>query len=79
MNQILPLVNPDEVVIGGWDISSLNLSEAMRRACVLEYNLIEKLDPYMREIVPKKAIYYEDFIAANQKTRADNILEGNNK
>lgn len=33
----------------------------------------------MREIVPKKAIYYEDFIAANQKVRADNILEGNNK
>lgn len=79
MNQILPLVNPDEVVIGGWDISSMNLSEAMRRAQVLEYNLIEKLDAHMREIVPKKAIYYEDFIAANQKVRADNILEGNNK
>lgn len=30
-------------------------------------------------MVPKKAIYYEDFIAANQKTRADNILEGHNK
>lgn len=79
MNQILPLVNPDEVVIGGWDISNMNLSEAMRRACVLEYNLIEKLDAHMKEIVPKKAIYYEDFIAANQKARANNILEGDNK
>lgn len=79
MNQVLPLVNPDEVVIGGWDISTLNLSQAMKRAQVLEYNLIEKLDPYMRDMVPKKAIYYEDFIAANQKTRADNILEGSNK
>lgn len=79
MNQVLPLVNPDDVVIGGWDISSLNLAQAMKRAQVLEYNLIEKVEPYMREMVPKKAIYYEDFIAANQKTRADHILEGSNK
>jgi myo-inositol-1-phosphate synthase len=32
MKDVLPLVNPDNVVIGGWDISDLNLSDAMRRA-----------------------------------------------
>lgn len=79
MNSILPLVSPDDVVITGWDISKLNLSEAMRRAQVLEYNLIEKLDPYMKDIVPKPAIYYPDFIAANQAARADNVIPGNNK
>lgn len=26
-----------------------------------------------------KSIYYSDFIASNQSTRADNILEGDNK
>lgn len=39
MNQILPLVNPNDVVIGGWDISGLNLADSMARAQVLEFNL----------------------------------------
>lgn len=61
----MPFVDPNDLVIGGWDISSLNLAQAMRRAEVLDYNLIEKLTPYMEKIVPLKAIYYPDFIAAN--------------
>lgn len=32
LNQILPLVNPNDVVISGWDISNLNLFQAMGRA-----------------------------------------------
>ncbi|EGR32770.1 myo-inositol-1-phosphate synthase, putative [Ichthyophthirius multifiliis] len=79
MKDILPLVNPDDVIIGGWDINEMNLSDAMRRAQVLDYNLIEKVSPYMQDLVPMKSVYYEDFIAANQKDRATNILEGNDK
>jgi len=41
MKEILPLVNPDDIVLGGWDISSLDLGEAVKRAQVLEYHLIE--------------------------------------
>jgi len=41
LKDILPLVNPNDVVIGGWDISKLNLGEALKRAQVLDYNLIE--------------------------------------
>jgi len=37
----------------------------MKRAEVLDYNLIEKLTPYMEKMVPLKAVYYKDFIAAN--------------
>lgn len=33
----------------------------------------------MSKIVPMPAIYYEDFIALNQKDRADNILTGTDK
>lgn len=33
-NQMLPMVNPNDLVLGGWDISSLNLAEAMERAKV---------------------------------------------
>lgn len=61
----MPFVNPDDLVIGGWDISSMNLADAMKRAEVLDYNLIENLTPHMKDIVPLKAVYYKDFIAAN--------------
>lgn len=43
----MPLVNPNDLVIGGWDISKMNLADSMKRAEVLDYNLIEKLTPYM--------------------------------
>lgn len=33
----------------------------------------------MKDIHPLPGIYYPDFIAANQKDRADNVLPGNNK
>lgn len=33
------MVNPCDVVIGGWDISALNLADSMVRAKVLDYNL----------------------------------------
>jgi len=32
--------------------------------------------PYLRDITPLPSIYQEDFIAANQKDRADNVLAG---
>lgn len=46
---------------------------------MLEWDLIQKLEPYTKDIVPLPAVYYEDFIACNQKSRADHILKGNNK
>jgi len=33
----------------------------------------------METMVPLPGIYYQDFIAENQKERADNILPGDNK
>lgn len=61
----MPLVNPNELVVGGWDISKMNLADAMKRAEVLDYNLIEKLTPHMESVTPLPAVYYKDFIAAN--------------
>lgn len=43
----------------------MNLADSMKRAEVLDYNLIENLTPHMKDIVPLKAVYYKDFIAAN--------------
>ena len=33
-NKLLPMVDPNNIVLGGWDISGLNLAESMERAQV---------------------------------------------
>lgn len=73
---MLPLLNPNEIVWGGWDINSMNLGDAMKRSKVLDYDLQNKLYPHMKDIVPLPSIYFPDFIAANQGERADNVLTG---
>ena len=52
MSSLLPMVNPNDLVIGGWDISSANLAEAMERAKVLDFELQRQLVPYMKDLVP---------------------------
>lgn len=42
---------------------------------VLDWELQRQLVPYMKEHVPLPGIYDADFIAANQDTRADNIIK----
>lgn len=76
LKTLLPMVNPNDLIFGGWDISKTNLAEAMKRAQVLDYDLQRQLIPFMEKIVPLPSIYVPDFIAANQKDRADNVLTG---
>ena len=33
-NSLLPMVSPNDLVLGGWDISSMNLADAMKRSKV---------------------------------------------
>jgi myo-inositol-1-phosphate synthase len=76
---ILPMVCPNDIVFGGWDISSLDLGESMRRAEVIDYNLQEQLRPHMTSMKPLPSIYSPDFIAANQADRANNVIQTNIK
>jgi len=75
-HDILPMVHPNDLVIGGWDISGLNMAEAMDRAAVLEPTLKAQVKKEMAEMVPLPSIYYPDFIAANQEDRATNLVAG---
>ncbi|KAN0113059.1 myo-inositol-1-phosphate synthase-like protein [Hyaloscypha variabilis] len=75
-HDILPMVHPNDLVIGGWDISGLNLAQAMDRASVLEPTLKDQVKKEMASMVPLPSIYYPDFIAANQEDRADNLIKG---
>ncbi|XP_072750431.1 inositol-3-phosphate synthase 1-B isoform X6 [Anoplolepis gracilipes] len=76
ISSMLPMVNPDNIEIDGWDISDINLADAMKRAKVLDVNLQVQLQPYMTHMRPRKSIYYHDFIASNQGKRANNIIIG---
>jgi len=76
LKAMLPMVDPNEIVWGGWDINGANLAEAMERAQVLEWDLQRQLIPYMKDMKPLPSIYIPDFIAANQKDRANNVLTG---
>ena len=73
---LLPCVNPNEIIVHGWDISNLNLGDAMERAEVFDYGLQQKLKPFMNKIKPLPGIYDPDFIALNQKERANHIISG---
>jgi myo-inositol-1-phosphate synthase len=75
-HKLLPMVHPNDLVISGWDISGLNLAEAMDRARVLQPTLKAQVRKEMANMKPLPSIYYPDFIAANQEDRADNVLPG---
>ncbi|CAK7243505.1 MAG: Myo-inositol-1-phosphate synthase [Sporothrix thermara] len=75
-HDVLPMVHPNDLVLGGWDISGLDLAAAMDRAAVLEPTLKTMVRKEMAEMRPLPSIYYPDFIAANQEDRADNLLPG---
>ncbi|XP_013784628.1 inositol-3-phosphate synthase 1-A-like [Limulus polyphemus] len=79
MKDLLPMVHPNDIVFDGWDISALNMADAMERACVLDYDLQRQLRPYMENLRPRPSIYDKDFIASNQESRANNVICGSKK
>ncbi|WWC60336.1 uncharacterized protein I303_102907 [Kwoniella dejecticola CBS 10117] len=79
ISDMLPMVHPNDFVIGGWDISGVEMVQAMLRAKVLEWDLQRQLIPHMQGVKPLPSIYYPDFIAANQADRADNLIPGDDK
>ncbi|PBK59215.1 Myo-inositol-1-phosphate synthase [Armillaria solidipes] len=79
VSDVLPMVHPNDLVLGGWDISGFPLDKAMERARVLDYDLQRQVAPHLAQLKPLPSIYYPDFIAANQEARADNLIPGSDK
>lgn len=76
MKDLVPMVNPDDIIVDGWDISSMNIGDAMKRAQVLDVQLQDQLYDDLSAMKPRPSIYDPDFIAANQSDRADNLIKG---
>jgi myo-inositol-1-phosphate synthase len=73
LGEMLPMVHPNDFVIGGWDISGVKMDKAMERAKVLEWDLQRQLGVYMKDIKPMPSIYCTFPIPARQNMvkRAD--------
>jgi len=76
IHDIVPFCHPDNLVLGGWDISSMSLGDALLRSRVLEPDLIRQVKPLMDRMRPLPSVYSSSFIASNQSDRADNVIGG---
>jgi len=74
---LVPMVEPNDIVISGWDISKLNIYEATKRAKVLEPTMYNQLKDQTEKMIPLPAVFDLSFVAPNQESRADNVIEGN--
>jgi len=76
---ILPLVNPTELVLGGWDINDYDMLEAMKILEILSHDFQEKITPHVKDMKPLPSLYYENFILPSQEMRTDNVISGMHK
>lgn len=78
VKDLVPLVQPGDIEVTGWDICDMNLYDASYRSQVLEPTLIEQLKEDLEAMQPMSAVFNPDYIASNQSDRAKNIFEGTN-
>ncbi|KII63896.1 Inositol-3-phosphate synthase 1 [Thelohanellus kitauei] len=76
LGDVLPFVDPNDIEIGGWDISKASMVESMKRAKVIDLDLQRKLAPYMKDMHPKPSVFDPDYVSPSQIQRADNIIPG---
>ena len=77
MTKILPMLDPNTIEISGWDINGTNIGDAMRRSKVLDFDLQEQVYSTLKEMVPLPSVYLPEWIAASQRERANNLVQGN--
>lgn len=76
LSSVVPMVHPNDIVLGGWDISDSNLLAAAKRAKVLDVDLVNKVGPQLEKIVPLPGVFDPGFIASNQQERANHVIKG---
>jgi myo-inositol-1-phosphate synthase len=79
LRNIIKMKKIDDLIISGWDIVNSNLYQACKNNKILDINLLEKLKNDLENIQPLSGIFYENFIASNQKPKVNNIKTNNNK
>src|SRR5262245_36987008 len=76
INEIVPLVDLDNVVFGGWDIFEENSYQAARTAGVLETSLLDQIRPELESIKPMTAVFDQRYV---KRLDGPNVKKGKNK
>jgi len=62
INEFVPLSKLNDLVFGGWDIFEDNMYDAATKAGVLDYRLLDKVKPFLKNIKPMKAVFDHDYV-----------------
>lgn len=62
IKDFIQLVNPEDLVFGGWDVFSDDCYEAAIKAGVLEKNLLDGLKDVLQEIKPMAAVFDKKYV-----------------
>eukprot|EP01055_Gregarina_sp_Pseudo9_P003514 Gregarina_sp_Pseudo_9__3513@NODE_367_length_3026_cov_49_364915_g346_i0_p1_GENE_NODE_367_length_3026_cov_49_364915_g346_i0NODE_367_length_3026_cov_49_364915_g346_i0_p1_ORF_typecomplete_len515_score107_35NAD_binding_5/PF07994_12/6_9e154Inos1P_synth/PF01658_17/9_8e50_NODE_367_length_3026_cov_49_364915_g346_i013952939 len=76
IRSLLPMLHPNDLVVGGWDISKTVMSEAVRRAQVMPLDIQRQVAETLDRIPVWPGVHRPGFIATNQQVRADNVIAG---
>ncbi len=76
INEMVPLVDLDNVVFGGWDIFEENSYQAARTAGVLETSLLDQIKPELEAIKPMTAVFDQRYV---KRLDGPNVKKGKNK
>ena len=76
LGNLVPMVHPNDIVLGGWDVNNANLLQAAKRAKVLDVDLVRHVAKDLESVVPLPGVYDPSFIASNQKDRVNHIIPG---
>lgn len=79
IREMIELKDPNDIIIDGWDIREENIYEACKNNKILDPDLLNQLKDDLIKIKPIESVYYEDFIATNQKSTAKNIKKNKDK
>ncbi len=76
IKDILPLVDLDNIVFGGWDIFGENCYEAARTAGVLDQSMLDRVRPELEAIRPWPAVFDQRYV---KRLDGPNVKKGKNK
>ncbi len=76
INEVVPLVELDDLVFGGWDIFEEDCYSAAKTAGVLEQSMLEKVRPELEKIRPWPAVFDQHYV---KRLDGPNVKKGKNK
>ncbi len=76
IKDFVPLAGLNDLVFGGWDIFEDDVYEAALNAGVLDKELLNQIEPELRQIKPMKAVFDKKYV---KKLDGKNVKGGANK